>query len=219
MRLRKIIKFSQIKIGKIDESVLETLVVGLDTLEKDLKRSMKEVNLMMNFVLSLGISVEEDEEDLDRQDLADLTDFGFVKYQEPENDEENALQPKGFGTFSSFNPFAEDQDESLDFLQRPEKNFDDVPDETHAIYLYESKSKPEIDNEDLERILNLIKVDDEKQEFRRTLENICEGISKLNSTREPGLYSQTLRVRDFLVEVRYSKVSDPSKSKYSSLFN
>lgn len=240
---------------EIDESTLERIVVSLDSLEKKVNSITKEIQSLMEFVLTKAINVDEEEDSVNDQapgDLSDKRNFAWVPatddtheeeedffqnfpslrisspitlldlLDEKENINQTDIMPKSFGSFSKFDPFAEQKKPELDFSQRPIKYLDAEEEDNgvHVIYMYETKDGAETDQEDLDKILAEIDSEPEKEQFKNALENIKNGVINIVSSRDQGLHIQTLRVRDFLLEIRFNKISTGNyKGNYSKLFN
>lgn len=222
----------------MNESTIEKIVLVLDTLDRKVSSLSTEIKSLMDFVLSRGIELEEEREKgksksvLDEVDSSSSSTGSEIDDGPGKNDDDCPidelllppsafpLQPKSFGSYSNFDPFAEETKPTIDYSARPIKNTNDYSPGVHVVYIYETANDAEIDAEDLSNILKEIDSDDEKEKFEKALQDIAYGVTQINATRDHGLHIQTLRVRDFLIEIRYNKVSDANigTGSFSKLF-
>jgi hypothetical protein len=178
-------------------------------------------------------SIWQDKKDLEDDDCWSPNNFKIQDYQQ-ESQGQQETKPSigannegtkrpwkgGFGAVSNFNPLKQKKEvikEEIDYSYRPTKNKDDVEEGTFVVYVYEDRDGVEIDQEDHDAVA----VEKKHQNaFDRALENIANGTKNIFSTRDPGLHIQKIKIQEYPIEIRYSKVTSPgANGSFHGLFN
>lgn len=194
----------------MNESLMENIILTLDSIDRKIKSQIDQLH-------SLSEEVKDLIEFTFRQNLT-LTDNEQKKEEESVENENIPELPQFNGFNSLFNPFeTHTQLKRTDYTVRPEKDLTDLEAGIVILYLYENEDDADYDEEDLQRAFQT--PDFDKESYLPKLNQIKLGIVNLNKGKEPGLYTQTLRLKNIFFEIRYNKVSKPlSDDSYNGLF-